>query len=256
MSRPGRSPARDAAAPLDDPLASQPRLSPRARTALIFTGVGGAAYLLALLATIPAAFVLPRSERVAGIGGTVWRGEVALRGGDRLRWRWAPLASLANLAFAADFAVDGAGTALAGRAVLRSRSARLDNVSGTADARLLEVAAPGLGFACAMPLRLDLAHVAIGGTGQRVVGTATSDAGACHPKGGGTAMPVPPLTFSATEAGGRSMGDIAPLAHPRQVLGRFTLTRAGHATLTVTPAGAALLPFASVAGGMTVETDL
>jgi len=256
MPGPGRSPTRDAEAPLDDPLTSQPRLSPRARTALIFTAIGGAAYLLTLLATIPAAFVVPRSERVAGIGGTIWRGEAALRGGDRLRWRWAPLASLANLAFAADFAVDGAGTDLAGRAVLRPHAARLDDLGGTADARLLDLAAPKLGFTCAMPLRLDLAHVAIGGADQRVVGTATSDAGACRPKGGGASVPVPPLAFAATEAGGRSTGDVAPLAHRRQTLGRFTLTRMGHATLTVTPAGALLLPFASAAGGMTVETDL
>lgn len=223
---------------------------------MFFAGIGAAAYLLTLLATIPAAFVVPRGDAIAGLGGTVWRGQAALAGGDRLSWRWAPLATLANLGFAADFTVDGAGTALAGRAVLRSKSVRLDDVSGTADARLLGVAAPRIGFTCAMPLRLDLKRIAIGGGNQRVEGTATSDAGTCQPRGGGTAVPVPPLAFTAAHAGDASTGDITPAAYRRQTLVGFRLSEAGRLSLSVTRAGAATLPFTGPATGFTIETDL
>lgn len=212
--------------------------------------------MLALLATLPAAFLIPRSDRIAAIGGTIWRGEAALAGGDRLEWRWAPLRTLANLAFAADFTVEGDGTGFGGRALLGASSVRLDDVSGTGDARLLRALAPGLGFTCRMPLAIALDRVNLGGGRRTIAGRIASEAGTCQAKAGGTVVPVGPLVLSAEALGRDTAASIAPAGQRRRALATMTLAEDGRAVMAVTADGAATLPFAAPAGGVTVETAL
>ena len=227
------------------------------RRAILFGGIGAAAYLVTLLATIPAALLVPRSEGVAAVGGTIWHGEAALAGGDRLSWRWAPLATLAHFAFAADFTVEGRDTALAGRALLRRSSVRLDDVSGAADARLLAALDPGLSFACAMPLQVNLTTLAVGGGDQRILGEVRSGGGSCGPKSAGAArVPVAPLILTAGDVCRATAGGIAPLGQRRLSLVTFTLSREGKLELAVTRAGAAALPFAAPPMGMAISTNL
>ncbi len=199
---------------------------------------------------------MPRSDGIAAVGGTIWHGEAALAGGDRLSWRWAPLATLAHLAFAADFAVEGRDTALAGRALLGRSSLRLDDVSGTADARLLAALDPGLPFACAMPLQVNLTTLAIGRGDRRMAGEIRSGGGSCGPKAGGAQVSVAPLILTAGDVGRATAGGIAPLGRRRLSLVTFTLARDGRLDLAVTRAGAAALPFAAPPMGMAISTNL
>ena len=219
----------------------------------MFAGLGAAAYVATLLATVPAAFLIPRGGAIAALGGTIWHGRAALAGGDRLEWRWAPLRTLANLRFAADFTVEGTGTLLAGRALLGSQSVRLDAVSGSVDAALLTaIARPG--FTCAMPVQLDLERVVLGAGDRMIAGRAVSEAGSCT--AGGATSAVPPLALSAEHLGPRSAVTLAPGAQRRRTLATMTLEHDGAATLSVTRDGAGLLPFAAPPAGMTVETRL
>lgn len=221
---------------------------------LAFAGVGAAGYLAALLAQVPAAFVIPRSATVAALGGTIWRGEAALAGGDRLSWRWAPLRSLARLGFAVDFDVAGTDTALAGRAVLGSGRVRLDDVAGTADARLLGAVLPSLPFRCAMPVTLTIERASFGGGARRLVGEGRSAAGAC--RAGAAATPVAPLAFASRALGGVSEAVLTPLGQRRRTLATLRLAEDGRATIAVTREGATALPFAAPPGGLSIETSL
>lgn len=232
-----------------------PRMIPSRRTAR-FVAVGVAAYGGALLWTIPAALVVPRGIAAGGTGGTLWRGNAVLADGSVLGWRWAPLRSLVGLGFAADWTLDGPGSALAGRALLHSRSVVIDEASGSAAGSLLALALPELPFACATPLRLALDRVAIGGADQALRGEIRSAAGSCAPRTGGDATPVPPLVATFGRLGRESEIMLAPAAARRELLVHGTLARDGRLVLQVTRAGAAALPFASPPRGMTVDTAL
>lgn len=225
------------------------------RRIVILAAIGAAAYCLALLAQLPAAFLISRGDSIAALGGTIWHGEAALAGGDRLEWRWAPLRTLANLAFAVDFTVEGDGTGFGGRALLGASSVRLDDVSGTGDARLLRALAPGLGFTCRMPLAIALEQVTLGGGTRRIVGQVTSGAGACSTRGGAI-VPVEPLVFAATPLGRATSATIAPTGQRRRSLATLLLAEDGKATFAVTRDGAAVLPFAAPAGGVSIETEM
>lgn len=232
------------------------RISRRARRLLAFSSLGAAAYLATLVATIPAGLVAPRTEG-AVLGGTIWRGEAALAGGNRLDWSWAPLRSLVQIGFAIDWRATGPATDLAGRAMLKPGRAILDAV-GRADGALLGAIAPGLPFTCEMAMTIDLPRVALGGDGQGFSGEVRSDPGTCRTKdAGGLARPVPALIMVAKRAADRStLATIAPLGERRNRLVKITLGGEGRLVVGVTPGGAAVLPFISPSGGMTIETDL
>lgn len=212
----------------------------------MFVGLGLAAYGMALVATMPARIFVPRS------GGTVWHGEAALAGGNLLEWRWQPLRSLTGLGFAAGFTIDGPETALTGGAVAGVSSLLLETVRGTADASLL--GAMDLPFACALPLAVQIERLAIGGR-PGFDGSVRSGAGSCVRKDevSGLATAVPPLVA-------RAVGDgriaIVPRARTAQRLIEIGLDADGTIAVAVTPAGAAMLPFASPPGGMEVATKL
>lgn len=227
------------------------------RRILIFASIGIATYLVALVATIPARLVAPRMQGVA-IGGTIWRGEAAVAGGNRLAWSWAPLRSLLQLGFAIDWRADGPAADLAGRALLKPGRVILEAVRGGADGSLLDAIAPDLPFTCGMVMQVDLPRVALGGDGQGFSGEVRSDPGTCRTKdAGGLPTPVPALIMVAKPAEARStLATIAPLGQRRNRLVKITLGSKGRLVVGVTPAGAAALPFVSPSGGITIETDL
>lgn len=229
----------------------------RRRRVVVFASIGVAAYLAALIATVPASLVALRTPGMA-IGGTIWNGEAALVGGNRVDWSWAPLRSLAQLGFALDWRARGPATDLAGRALLKPGRVILQETTGSADGSLLDAIAPDLPFTCAMMMQVDLSRVAIGGEGQGFSGEIRSKPGACRTKGaGGLATPVPALIMIADRADQRStVASIAPLDQPRHRLVKITLGNDGRLVVGITPAGAAKLPFISPRGGMRIETEL
>ena len=238
---------------LDDRPASQSstRIS---RRAILFVATGVAAYLAALVWNIPASVALSRPAGIASLGGTLWRGRAILVDGESLEWRWAPLRSLVSLGFAADWAVSGPGTDLAGRALFGWDDTTIDTVSGSATGSLLAAALPGLPFLCGMPLQVSIDRVRIGGGDAALLGEVRSDAGMCAPKTGGAATAVPPLHLNLARLGNGSEILLAPLAQRRRILSQGALDRDGHLKLTVTPEGARALPFLAPPGGMAIET--
>ena len=221
------------------------------RRLLIFTGIGVAAYLLALIAGIPARLLLPLPDAV----GTIWHGEASLASGNRIAWHWAPLRSLIRFGFAADFTVTGSETSLAGRALLRPGRMILDNVSGSADGALLEaVARPS--FACLVRMQIDIEQIAIGSGARSAQGRIQGEPGVCQAFGGTTPVTIPALTLQLTQTPGLAAISLAPRGRGRTPLLVGGLEENGRLRLIVTAEGAAALPFASPPGGMKIETEL
>lgn len=228
------------------------------RRILLFSGIGAGAYLLTLLATIPARLFVPDDMPALGaVSGSLWHGEAALPGGDRLTWRFAPLRTLAGLAFSADMAVTGTQTDLAGRIALTSATVRLDSVSGRAGGTLLRAAFPDLPFTCDLGLQVDVPRLALGTTAPRITGDIRSTPGTCTPRAGGVTSPIPALLATARPAGPTTTAlVITPLTERRRLLATTLFGPNGRVTITVRPSGAALFPFASPPGGLSLETTL
>ncbi len=94
-----------------------------------FAALGLAAYIVALVATLPARFAVDWGPGWQ-VAGTIWHGEAVRDGAYRLSWRWAPLRSLAALAFAADVRFEGGGIDIAGSVTARGGQLRFDGPSG------------------------------------------------------------------------------------------------------------------------------
>lgn len=202
-----------------------------------------------MIATIPAGAIVKRGDWRTGVGGTIWHGEVGLAGGSRLEWDWAPLRSLVNLAFAVDWRATGTDTNLGGRALIGPSSTTIDAMSGSADGTLLAAIQPDLPFTCDLPLQLEFPRAKLGGSGQKVEGTLTSDAGSCAPKRGGAPTAVPPLILTAEHVGTESRLRLAPATQRRRTLLTITLGEDGTVDVGMTPEGAAALPFVGLPPG-------
>lgn len=209
--------------------------------------------LLSLLAATPARLFVPPSPGIAAVGGTIWHGEAALVGGNRLEWRWAPLRSIAGFGFAVDWRVTGAATDLGGRALLRRDGVRLDLVSGRADGSLIAAIAPDLPIRCDLMIQADLPLLVIGSADQQVEGMLRSEPGTCA--SGGAIAPLPPMVAASRGSrGGRSALRLVAAGQPGRLLAELVLRKEGAMDLRVTPAGAALLPFVLPPGGTRIRT--
>jgi hypothetical protein len=196
------------------------------------TAVG--AYLVGLLLYLPAeAAVGDKSEAV----GTVWRGETALEPGFALGWTTRPVRSLIALAPAADLRVRGPETEILADALWRSDALVLRKAEGVGSLRLINATTSALPFACDGEMTLDATDLAIGGGGTGEGRLRTSPARCA---GGGVTTSLPALTGDLTsDAEGSGMA----LRGPDNVeLVRARVGRDRAVSLTVTPAGAVVLP--------------
>jgi hypothetical protein len=211
------------------------------RRAWPWLAIGLAAYLVTLVITLPARFLLSGDPRWA-VAGTIWNGEAVVDGAVRVQWRWAPWRSLASLAFATDVRMTGAGTDLAGSATIGLNSTLLEGFSGAGDGGLLSAFGPPLPFACDAALNITLNRLRSAGTRSEALGEIGSAPGTCTPLTGGQPNPVPalvtrlqPQSDGTTRIVTTRSGQRVPLFEGRIAAGRFHLAP--------TPAGIAALPF-------------
>lgn len=208
------------------------------RVVLVASAVG--AYVLGLILYLPAEAAVGKSREAVG---TVWKGEAALEPGFALGWAVHPLKSIGSLAPAGALAVRGPDTAIAGDALWRSNALVLEQAEGAGSLRLINALAPSLPFACDGEMTLSATDLAIGGgrTGQGRLRT-----GPATCAGAGLVTTPPAITGDlASDAEGSSLTLKGP---DNGELARARLGRDKALSLTVTPAGAAVLP------GMTAST--
>ena len=227
------------------------------RRIIVFAALGIGAYLLALLVTLPASVVFKNRPWRTGVAGTVWNGEVGVAGGAKFEWQMAPLRSLTSLAFAADWKATGPDTDIGGRLLMHlGGRTLLDKVSGSADASLLEALQPNLPFTCALTMQVEMERIAIGGGERMLSGNVASDPGSCRPKRGGAASPLPALLLTAEHIGNRTLVRIAPMAQRRRTLATLELAEGGMVDISVTPEGAAMMPFIGLPAGARIQGQM
>ncbi|MGC6399420.1 hypothetical protein ACNI3Q_02440 [Sphingomonas sp. FW199] len=209
-----------------------------------------------MVATVPASVVLKNRPWRTGIAGTIWNGEVGIAGGTRAAWHWAPLRSLANLGFAADWRASGTDTDLGGRALLSAGGWTVDQVSGTARFGLIAAAMQALPFQCDMVIRIDWDRLSTGGSAA-ASGLIVTEPGQCWAKATpGASTAVPALRITAEQVGGQSVILVAPQAQQRRTLIEAKLAGDGRLAITMTPDGAADLPFLGIPAGVTIQKQL
>ncbi|MES2338852.1 MAG: hypothetical protein V4537_12220 [Pseudomonadota bacterium] len=206
-----------------------------------------------MIATLPAGAVVERAPWRTGVGGTIWNGEAGLAGGSKLEWHWAPLRSLVNLAFAVDWTATGDATNLGGRALIGPSSTTIDAMSGSADGTLLQAIQPDLPFVCDLAMQLDFPTAKLGGSGQMLDGQMLTEPGSCRPRVGGVPTAVPALILTAQHIGTQSRVTLAPATQRRRTLMTIVLAEDGTVDLTLTPEGAAALPFVGLPPGGTIR---
>ena len=209
-----------------------------------------------MVATIPASAVLSDGPWRSGAGGTIWNGEAGLARGSRLTWRWAPLRSLVNLAFAVDWRASGSGTDLGGRALMGLSATTIEDMTGTADGTLLQAVQPDLPFTCDMVMQVDFPRVRVGGDEQMVAGRLATDAGSCAPKRGGAPTAIGPMMLTGEAIGAESRLRLVPATQRLRTLMAIVLTQDGTVTLSMTPEGATALPFTGLPGGASIKGQI
>ena len=219
----------------------------RRRRITLFVALGLAVYLITLLATLPARYLVQRADEPGiwlAVSGTVWNGEAALAHGHAVRWTWRPLASLASLSFATDLRVTGPDTAVEGMAQWRWSGMVLDDLEGHASASLLSALAPSLPFVCDFPMRMSIDRIAFGGQKPGASGRIRTSPGSCTSRAGlvTAASPVPALTAEAASNVGGSAGWVAPQGNRSNKLITFAVTPNGETAVTVDPAASAVIP--------------
>ena len=126
-------------------------------------------------------------------------------------------------------------------------------MSGSADGTLLAAIQPDLPFICDMAMQLDFPRAKIGGSGQMVSGQLLTEPGSCRPKRGGAATAVPALSLTAQAIGTQSRLTLAPATQRRRTLMGIVLGEDGTVDLSVTPEGAAALPFVGLPPGGSIK---
>jgi hypothetical protein len=219
----------------------------RSRRFQLFALTGIAAYLLTLIATLPARLLLERAEEPhiwLAVSGTVWNGEAALSHGHAVRWRWAPMASLANLSYSTHLEVLGADTELKGIAAWRPSGIVITDLNGNASATLVSALAPTLPFLCDFPMRVNIDRLAFGGSAPGAAGEIMGSAGTCASRNSSVSAStaVPPLVAAATINVGGSNGWLAARGNRADKLISFAVTPSGKTSVTVSPTASAMIP--------------
>jgi hypothetical protein len=254
LTRPGLIAATSAGSV--DPLPTLDGGSGARRSIILFALIGIGAYLLALIVTMPASVIFPNGPWRAGVAGTVWNGEVGIAGGASFSWKMAPLRSLTSVAFAADWRATGPDTDLGGQ-MIRHIGGRtvLDHVSGSADSSLFRALQPNLPFSCNLAMQIEMQRIAVGGGARMADGKVTTDPGSCRAKNGGP-VAVPALLISAEHVGDKTTIRVAPSAQRMKTLMTAVLGEDGALDISMTPEGAAVLPFVGLPGGTRIQGQM
>ena len=189
--------AKIAAADVDPFALQQPPVAPHRsrRRTLIFVVTGLIAYLIGLIALIPAKAVVDERDGLQ-VGGTIWNGQAVLGSTLRFDWQFAPVATLTRLGFGADWHLSGGGTDLAGSLTSRGAVLRFDKVSGQADGTLLSALAPRLPFTCRFIADVAMERIVLGGSAQEALGNFRTSPANCALR----AIAAPPVELPAMRA--------------------------------------------------------
>ncbi|MEO6151575.1 MAG: hypothetical protein ABIP24_00325 [Croceibacterium sp.] len=236
--------ARIAAADVDPYALQQPpiarrRLPPRT---LIFILVAAIAYLVGLIALIPARVVLGESDGMR-VGGTIWNGQAVIASTVRIDWQFAPVRSLMALGASADFHLAGGGSDLAGSVTKSGTSYRFVKVTGQVDDTLVSALAPNLPFACRFLADVDIAQLVLGGTRQSAEGTMRFSPSQCFAKGLASApAELPAGLFTITPNVSSSSGALVAQGSQEHLF-ELRLARTGALSLWPTAMAVQRLPF-------------
>lgn len=215
-----------------------------------FALLGIGAYVLGMIATIPASYVFKNRPWRSGVAGTIWNGEVGIAGGSRVTWDWSPLRSITSLGYAADWKASGPDTDLGGRVLVGLNSRVLDKVSGSATTALLQAIQPNLPFTCDMTAQVEIERMQIGGSSQMMKGQIVTDPGSCSLRGASAASPVPSLIVISEHIGKETRIRVAPATQRRKTLINGVLRENGELELRLMPDGAGVLPFIPLPPGV------
>ena len=118
---------------------------------------------------------------------------------------------------------------------------------------MLQAIQPDLPFICDMAMQLDFPRAKIGGSDQMIAGQLLTEPGSCRPKRGGVPTAVPALILTAQHIGNQSRLTLAPATQRRRTLMTIVLSEDGTVDLTLTPEGAAALPFVGLPPGGSIK---
>ncbi|MBW8784122.1 MAG: hypothetical protein JF593_05715 [Novosphingobium sp.] len=210
------------------------------------------AYTAGLIAKIPARTVFPENENLR-IAGSVWGGEAVYGSVLTLQWRWAPLTSLANLAYSVDWRLSGGGTDLSGRASIGARGYHLSRVSGQANGTLLDALLPTLPLSCRFDAEVAIDKLVFGGGSDEARGRMRTSPMRCGGRGmSERGADLPAMSGSIALDRGVSSGLLTSLSsHLRMI--EIRLARSGE--LTVSPTENALR-LAPALAGLRLSTKL
>jgi len=87
-------------------------------------------------------------------------------------------------------------------------------------------------------------------------GKVTTDPGSCRAKNGGAPVAVPALLITAEHVGDKTTIRVAPSARRLQTLMTAVLSEDGALDISMTPDGAAILPFVGLPGGARIQGQM
>lgn len=188
-------------------------------------GLGLAAYVITLIATLPARLVMGDTDIPVTWGGTVWHGEAGLAGGHRLRWDLDPLSSLFSLGFAADWTLQGQGTDLSGSATLSSHRLTLTDAAGLVSWPLVRALSGGKLAACDLAARVELESLRLGDGVQSAAGALRTGPASCvfDEQGAQRIVQVPALEAATVNTGELSTIRLTEASDPTRLWADLTL---------------------------------
>ncbi len=213
-----------------------------------------------MAATVP----LGVAARMAGVGvpagvalsGTLWNG-VAVMGGHQLTWQSGLWDSVTAAAWVADVRVTGPETDLAGQWALRPGGATIAPLRGRMGWSLIDAVMPGLEITCATVADVNLVGAQVARDARAATGQVRLAAGTCaRVDGTVTDVPLPALVADIATTGDGVGMVITGADAPGVALGDLLVTPDARLRITVSAAGAALVPGLPVGGDSQIELPL
>ncbi len=241
MMRQGMT-AQIAAADVDPDALQEPPVArrPLSRPTVLFALVAVLAYLLGIVAFIPARALVAESDSLR-VGGTIWTGQAVLASAIRIEWKWSPLATLTRLGFTADWHATGGSTDLAGTVTRRGGSYDLSQVSGQADGMLLDSLGLNLPLTCRFVADVAIDRLVLGGANQQVSGKLRSSPASCNGRALAASVELPAMQGEAVAGAQSSIGALSTVAG-RVHLIELRLARDGNLSLWPTNAAVGVAP--------------